>query len=159
MSLKSIKDELAALQADEQPITEDETLLCDGDTFKDPVLVNHIDEPVSNIRLVSPNGIAYSDPRPARYCSEFQFLVKPTMTDCNGCGSAWSVDKLSTEEWIWYLDPETGVVEEHGDENSIPVTAFLKVANVTRRNKGRIVMVYDRFKGATACPRRVHCEP
>lgn len=132
--------------------------LKDDAQIKDPVFVKGSEESIVN-SLVSSNGVEYLDPRPLRYCKDYQMLIKPTMDCCKHCGFAWNVEKLVNEEWIWYLNPETGAVTEHGDENSIPVTAILKIATTTYKNEAHEVIVYDRFKGVTDCPRHVYCEP
>lgn len=153
MSLKSIKDELATLQATQHP---EETEPSSDD--KDPIPLKRGDVSAPEI-LTSSNGIRYLDPRPLKYCIDYQMIVKPTIKCCQRCGAAWEVIKLVDEEWIWYLDPDSGNVTEHGDENSIPVTAFLKIAEVGKKDLARIEIVTDRFKDMTDCPRRTPCKP
>lgn len=143
MSLKSIKDELAELNEENEASNH--------------ILVSKC--AVSETRLVSPGGIEYIDPRPVRYCTEFEFLLKPTMTGCEFCEHAWNVTDMSHEERVWYLDPESGDVVEHGDGNNIPVTVFLNVAKIAHKGQERSVIVSDQYKNAAACPRHVYCEP
>lgn len=143
MSLKSIKEELSELQAKPS-----------GD-IKDPVPLKRGEAS----ELVSSNGIRYLDPRPTKYCMDYGMLVQPTLKSCQHCGSAWDVTKLMDEEWTWYLDPDSGNVTEHGDEESIPVQAFLKIATVSKKGNALDKIVYDRFKDMTDCPRHTFCKP
>lgn len=154
MSLKSIKDELAALQDETQ--APDET--CPSSGIKDPILLKRGETSAQDI-LVSSDGIRYLDPRPTKYCMDYGMLVKPTLQCCQHCGYAWEVVKLVDEEWTWYLDPDSGNVTEHGNEDSIPVQALLKIATVQKKDKAMEKIVYERFKDMTDCPRHTFCKP
>lgn len=153
MSLKSIKNELATLQAEEKATPE-------------------------NI-LVSSNGILYKDPRPLKYCKEYSIIVKPTMKCCRYCDHGREVLELVEEQREMFLDPETGVLIENAEDiirpvseinrvdgkrtdspETIPVTAFLKIATVKIDDKNAMLkIVLDRFHSMTDCPRNSYCKP
>lgn len=153
MSLKNIKAELATMQAEQKQ--------------------------VSGTVVMSSNGIRYKDPRPLKYCREYSILVKPTMKCCSHCDHGREVLELVEEQREMYLDPETGVLVENAEDitrpvseinrvdgkhtdypETIPVTAFLKVATVKIDDRNAMLkIVFDRFHGMTDCPRNSYCKP
>jgi len=153
MSLKSIKDELSDLKIEKKEL------------------------PINEI-VTSSNGIKYLDPRPLKYCKDYQMLIKPTMKRCQRCGYGLNVIKIVEEKREMFLDPESGALFETDDETpapssvindvknnrhvvseKIPVTAYMTIATVGDEKEAMDRIVYKRFESATDCPRHVNCKP
>lgn len=152
MSLKSLKSELSELHEERNTTPE--------------------------VISVSANGIRFQDPRPLKYCTDYEMLVPPSLKCCRYCGAGLEVLELTEEQKQMFLDPDSGILAENKedlhrpvpvtnkvDENTrnspevIPVTALLTIATVKEKRTTSQRIVYDRFKDITDCPRNTYCKP
>ena len=152
MRLKSLKSELSELQAERGTTPE--------------------------IITMSANSIRFQDPRPLKYCTDYEMLVKPSLKCCRHCGAVLEVLELSEEQKPMFLDLESGVLAENKEDlhrpvpitnqvdeknriasDIIPVTALLTIATVKEKKTTSQRIVYDRFKDITDCPRHTYCKP